>query len=80
MGRAERRKCKCCRKLFRLDPRTAITSITVRRRVAERPWRSRHPEYWRRLAALRAGHDVRRVLFTIGVAFVVNDMALVLWG
>jgi branched-chain amino acid transport system permease protein len=27
-----------------------------------------------------AGHDLRQVLLTLGVAFVVNDMALVLWG
>jgi branched-chain amino acid transport system permease protein len=26
------------------------------------------------------GHDLRQVLLTLGVAFVVNDMALVLWG
>jgi branched-chain amino acid transport system permease protein len=27
-----------------------------------------------------AGHELRQVLLTLGVAFVVNDMALVLWG
>jgi branched-chain amino acid transport system permease protein len=26
------------------------------------------------------GHDLRQVLLTLGVAFVVNDMALVIWG
>jgi branched-chain amino acid transport system permease protein len=26
------------------------------------------------------GHELRQVLLTLGVAFVVNDMALVLWG
>jgi branched-chain amino acid transport system permease protein len=26
------------------------------------------------------GHDLRQVLLTLGVAFVLNDMALVLWG
>jgi branched-chain amino acid transport system permease protein len=26
------------------------------------------------------GHDLRQVLLTLGVAFIVNDMALVLWG
>jgi hypothetical protein len=37
MGRAERRKCKCCRKSFRLDPRSHVHQyITARRRVAER--------------------------------------------
>jgi branched-chain amino acid transport system permease protein len=26
------------------------------------------------------GHELRQVLLTLGVAFVVNDMALVIWG
>ena len=37
MGRGDRRKCKCCRKLFRPDPRNRRHSVTARPRSAERP-------------------------------------------
>jgi len=37
MARGRRRKCKCCRKLFRPDPRNSATSATARGPCAEQP-------------------------------------------
>jgi hypothetical protein len=41
MGCGERRKCKCCRKLFRPDPRNRHHQYYCSRRLAERPARPR---------------------------------------
>ena len=60
MAHGDRRKCMCCKKLFRPDPRnrrhqsycSAPTCKAASKTASQAPprvkaWRSRHPSYWR---------------------------------